>query len=179
MNSLVVSSHTCSFRTFPHSSSTQSFNLFPNLRQPTFLNFHFFSSKFKPPHFIACCSSGSSPNRSNPSEESILQNDIFHAEVTTPNVPSFASPVSKFSFTDQAFFLIAFIACTVWYWLVFSFHYLVLLWICIQFVCSSQDMFWLWFLQTSVAFTSLVFAAVPTLFVSCLSYCFAFRYMHI
>ncbi|XP_057456842.1 uncharacterized protein LOC130747818 [Lotus japonicus] len=129
MNSLVVSSHTSSFRTFPHSSSTQSFNLFPNLRQPTFLNFHFFSSKFKPPHFIACCSSGSSPNRSNPSEESILQNDIFHAEVTTPNVPSFASPVSKFSFTDQAFFLITFIACT-----------------------------------TSVTFTSLVFAAVPTLF---------------
>ncbi|KAJ1415142.1 hypothetical protein SESBI_18332 [Sesbania bispinosa] len=129
MNSLLVSTHPSSFLAFPHSSTTKSFNLLLRLRQPTFGHFLFLSSKFKPPHFIACCSSSPSSIGSNPSDETILQNDAFHTEVGSPKVPSFTPPLARFSLSDQAFFLLTFIACT-----------------------------------TSVAFTSLVFAAVPTLF---------------
>ncbi|XP_061346958.1 uncharacterized protein LOC133292555 [Gastrolobium bilobum] len=123
MNSLLVSTHASSFRAFPHNFTTKSSTLLLRLRQP---------SKLKSPYFIACYSSpssGSSSKGSNPSDEVILQNESFHTEVGSPKVPSFISPMSKFSLSDQAFFLLAFIACT-----------------------------------TSVAFTSLVFAAVPTLF---------------
>lgn len=115
MNSLLVSTHASSLRALPHFSTAKSFNLLLRLRHPTSPHFLFISSKFNPPHFIACCSSGPSSNGSNPSHESILQNDtIFHSQVRSPQVPSFTSPMPKFSFSDQAFFLLAFIACTVW-----------------------------------------------------------------
>ncbi|KAK7263993.1 hypothetical protein RJT34_31594 [Clitoria ternatea] len=114
MNSVfVVSTHTHThthaspFRGFPQSSTFST-----NLRQSLF--------RSKPPRFFACSSSSNEP---------ILQNQTFHTELRNPKLPPFISPIPKLSFTDQAFFLLAFIACT-----------------------------------TSVAFTSLVFAAVPTLF---------------
>ncbi|XP_015952851.1 uncharacterized protein LOC107477367 [Arachis duranensis] len=114
INSLILTTH-------------QSFNLCLKIRQPTFSTSRhilLISTKFRSPHFFACSSSN------NGSEPIVIQNDTFqfHTQVGTPKVSSFSSPVPKFSLSDQAFFLLAFIACT-----------------------------------TSVAFTSLVFAAVPTL----------------
>ncbi|TKY67880.1 hypothetical protein E2542_SST10776 [Spatholobus suberectus] len=130
MNSLVASTHASPFCAFPHSSSTtRTFNLVLRLRQPLFHHFLFISSKFNSYPLVACYSSAPSPNGSNPPEEPTILNDTFHTEVTTPKIPSFISPVPKLSFSDQAFFLLSFIACT-----------------------------------TTVAFTSLVVAAVPTLF---------------
>ncbi|RDX87389.1 hypothetical protein CR513_31127, partial [Mucuna pruriens] len=115
MNSVVA--HASPFGAFP----------FPQcLSTKTFRHFVFMSSKLNSSPLVVSCysSASSSPNGSNPSQQSTL-----HSEVTTPKIPSFISPLPKLTFTDQAFFLLAFIACT-----------------------------------TSVAFTSLVFAAVPTLF---------------
>ncbi|MED6169810.1 hypothetical protein PIB30_024782 [Stylosanthes scabra] len=114
INSLLLTTH-------------QSFNLSLRLTQPTSTSRHILliSTKFRSPHFFACSSSN------NGSEPIVIHNDTFqfHTQVGTPKVPSFSSsPFPKFSLSDQAFFLLAFIACT-----------------------------------TSVAFTSLVFAAVPTL----------------
>ncbi|RYR69548.1 hypothetical protein Ahy_A03g016102 isoform D [Arachis hypogaea] len=114
INSLILTTH-------------QSFNLCLKIRQPTFSTSRhilLISTKFRSPHFFACSSSN------NGSEPIVIQSDTFqfHTQVGTPKVSSFSSPVPKFSLSDQAFFLLAFIACT-----------------------------------TSVAFTSLVFAAVPTL----------------
>lgn len=117
MNSLLTSS----LRVFPHASTTtaKSFNLLHKQQR----HFLFTSSKF----FSSC--SSSSNGSTNLSDEAFLQNDdvVFHTQVTNPQLSSFNSP--KLNFSDQAFFLLAFIACT-----------------------------------TSVAFTGLVFAAVPTLF---------------
>ncbi|CAJ1934095.1 unnamed protein product [Sphenostylis stenocarpa] len=132
MNTLLPSSHAYSrsLPTFPHSSKT--FNpLFRNrIKQLHFypLVFVFSNSKVSP-LVVACCSSAQSPNGSNPSDQPLMSNQTLHTQVTTPNTPSFLSPLPKLSSSDQAFFLLAFIAST-----------------------------------TSVAFTSLVFAAVPTLF---------------
>lgn len=119
MNSLLLSTRPSSFQASPQSSTPKSFNLFLRLKQPTLHPFLFFSSsnsKLKSLHFIACCSSPSSgsapsPNESNPS---VSDEPILHTEVGTPKVPSFASHLPKLSVSDQAFFLLAFIACTVW-----------------------------------------------------------------
>lgn len=123
MNSLLTSSLRAAF---PHTSTTtttKSFNLLHKQQR----HFLFISSKFKSPQFISSCSS-SSNGSNNLSDEPFLQNDdVFHTQVANPQVSSFNSP--KLNFSDQAFFLLAFIACT-----------------------------------TSVAFTGLVFAAVPALF---------------
>nr|ACU24270.1 unknown [Glycine max] len=118
MNSLLASTRASSSPLYQHSSTL-------TLRQPHFL---FISSNSKSSAFplVAYCSSAPSPNES---DQTILLNGTFHSQVTTPKIPPFVSPVPKLSFSDQAFFLLAFIAST-----------------------------------TSVAFTSLVFAAVPTLF---------------
>jgi len=109
MNSLLTSS----LRVFQHTSTitttTKSFNLLHKQQQRHFL---FISSKFKSPQFISSCSS-SSNGSNNLSDEAFLQNDdVFHSEVANPQVRSFNSP--KLNFSDQAFFLLAFIACTVW-----------------------------------------------------------------
>lgn len=111
MNSLIASTHASPFRAFPHSSSSKTFNLVFKLKfkQPLFHHFLLVTSKSNsPPFVVACCSSApSSPNGSNPSEET------FHTQVTTPQNPSFISPLPKLSFSDQAFFLLTFIAATV------------------------------------------------------------------
>ncbi|KAK0601493.1 hypothetical protein LWI29_024782 [Acer saccharum] len=87
---------------------------------------------------IRCSSTPTKPHNhnstelSNPtSENSVPEVDSetnFNVEIATATVPSYLPP-PKLSLSDQAFYLLAFIACT-----------------------------------TSVAFTSLVIAAVPTLF---------------
>lgn len=107
MNSLLTSSLRAAF---PHTSTTtttKSFNLLHKQQR----HFLFISSKFKSPQFISSCSSSS--NGSNKlSDEPFLQNDdVFHTQVANPQVSSFNSP--KLNFSDQAFFLLAFIACTV------------------------------------------------------------------
>ncbi|KAI5387862.1 uncharacterized protein LOC127101453 [Lathyrus oleraceus] len=124
MNSLLASP----LHALPHTcTTTEYFNLVLKSRQRR--NFLFISTKFKTPNFIPRCSSSSNGSNNSPSDEASLQNgDVFHAEVTNPQVQFFSSLVPKFSFSDQAFFLLAFVACT-----------------------------------TSVAFTGLVLAAVPTL----------------
>ncbi|KAL5835161.1 hypothetical protein ACOSQ4_014658 [Xanthoceras sorbifolium] len=85
---------------------------------------------------IRCSSTPTNPHNSNQlsnptSENSVPELDSetnFNVEIATATVPSYLPP-HKLTLSDQAFFLLAFIACT-----------------------------------TSVAFTSLVIAAVPTLF---------------
>lgn len=84
-----------------------------------------------------CCLNPTKPHNSNEVLTSVSENSVpeegesktdYNVEVATANVPSYLPP-AKLSLSDQAFFLLAFIACT-----------------------------------TSVAFTSLVVAAVPTLY---------------
>ncbi|CAL0304342.1 unnamed protein product [Lupinus luteus] len=106
MNSLLLSS----FQIHPISPQ------FLRIKHPTFS-----ISKF-----IPSSSSSSSSNGSNLSSSD--QSILLRTQLGTPKLPSFASPFPNLTFTDQAFFLLAFIAST-----------------------------------TSVAFASLVFAAVPTL----------------
>ncbi|KAL5561867.1 hypothetical protein UlMin_031614 [Ulmus minor] len=97
------------------------------------------SSQAKPSRLVALSLSRSDAESTNPIgsaessreafegvEDGALQNQ-FHVEVGEPTLPN--PRVAKLSLSDQAFFLLAFIACT-----------------------------------TSVAFTSLVIAAVPTLY---------------
>ncbi|XP_058730373.1 uncharacterized protein LOC131602308 [Vicia villosa] len=123
MNSLLASS----LRALPHTSSTTKyFNHILTSRQQH--HFLFISSKFKTPNSIPRCSTSSNGSIISPSEEAFPQNGNIHTEVSNPHVGYVNFHVPKFSFSDQAFFLLAFIACT-----------------------------------TSVAFTGLVCAAVPTL----------------
>ncbi|KAJ0015238.1 hypothetical protein Pint_20241 [Pistacia integerrima] len=76
--------------------------------------------------------SSNKQSTSNPiSESSVPEENLqteFNVQVATPTLPSYLPP-AKLSLSDQAFFLLTFIACT-----------------------------------TSVAFTSLVIAAIPTLY---------------
>ncbi|XP_004505586.1 uncharacterized protein [Cicer arietinum] len=103
MNSFLVSTPASSL---PHiSTTTKTFNLLR--QQPTFRNFLSIPSKFITPKFIS-----SSNGSNNLSDESFLQNDTFQTELTNPQLPSFNSPLPNFTFSDQAFFLLAFIACT-------------------------------------------------------------------
>ncbi|KAL2329257.1 hypothetical protein Fmac_022684 [Flemingia macrophylla] len=111
MNSLIA---------FPHYSSTLVHRL--RLKQPLSLSHNFLLKLNSSPSLVACCSSAPSPNPSN-------SDQTLHSQLTTPQTPSFLSPIPKLSCSDRAFFLLAFIAST-----------------------------------TSVAFTTFVFAAVPTLF---------------
>jgi hypothetical protein len=101
MNSYLLASS--SLQAFPH-TTTKSFNLLTLRKQRHFL---FISSKFNSPKFISFSSSSS-----NPSNEAFIQNDIFHTQITNAEANSFNSSNLKFSFGDQAFFLLAFIACT-------------------------------------------------------------------
>ncbi|GAV69723.1 hypothetical protein CFOL_v3_13224 [Cephalotus follicularis] len=116
-------------------------NSIPFPRNSNLLHFHFLSlnshSNSSSPIIPICSSRPNISNEfadtlphfswnSNPIlEEGSASN--FNGQIGNPNVPSFI-PTSKLSLSDQAFFLLAFIACT-----------------------------------TSVAFTSFVVAAVPTL----------------
>ncbi|KAK8463701.1 hypothetical protein PHAVU_011G018900 [Phaseolus vulgaris] len=124
MNSVLASSHASSplLLLFPHSPKT--FNLLFTLPKPHFHPLLFLSStpNFSP-MVLTRCSSAPSPTGSTPSHQTL------HSQLTIPQTPPFLSPLPKLTFSDQAFFLLAFIAST-----------------------------------TSVAFASLVFAAVPTLF---------------
>lgn len=144
MNSFLVSTPASSL---PHiSTTTKTFNLLR--QQPTFRNFLSIPSKFITPKFIS-----SSNGSNNLSDESFLQNDTFQTELTNPQLPSFNSPLPNFTFSDQAFFLLAFIACTVWsftlvfwvyeqsgHWIISSLlHYLVLV--------KLVDFFKLWTLH--------------------------------
>ncbi|KAK3037584.1 hypothetical protein RJ639_030767 [Escallonia herrerae] len=95
------------------------------------------NSQFKPLRLITACSHSTLPNSSIsspqteeklPAAESSEPPAQWKVQVASPGVPSFVPP-AKMSSSDQAFFLLAFIACT-----------------------------------TSVAFTSLVIAAVPALY---------------
>lgn len=131
---------------------------------------------------IRCFSDSSKPSTSVYQQEPIdptvvheeSSSDQWKLEVQSPPIPASAVRPAKLSFNDQAFFLLAFIACTV-----MGFPCLV---------CTIENGFFWWFfclvcgffvlrfellmthfcfnVQTSVAFTSLVIAAVPTLFVS-------------
>ncbi|CAK8576999.1 unnamed protein product [Lathyrus sativus] len=121
MNSLLASS----LRALPHTCTTENFNLVLTSRKQR--HFLFISSKFRTPNFISCSTSSNGSN-STPPGETFFQNSSFHTELSNPRLGSLNFQVPKFSFSDQAFFLLAFIACT-----------------------------------TSVAFTGLVCAAVPTL----------------
>ncbi|GAU43488.1 hypothetical protein TSUD_91980 [Trifolium subterraneum] len=106
MNSSLLAS---SLQPSPH--TPKSFNLLLTLRKQH--HFLFISSKFNSPKFISSSSSSSSFNGSNnSSNQAFIQNDIYHSEVTNPQVNSINSSNPKFSFGDQAFFLLAFIACT-------------------------------------------------------------------
>ncbi|KAF7836549.1 uncharacterized protein G2W53_011408 [Senna tora] len=118
----------------PHSSH-KAFNLLlphPNFRLSLLFNTQHASSL----SVVRCSSrSGSSAPGSEGVEEASVEVTVedgnLHGSVGSPRIPSFVRPVANLSLSDQAFFLLAFIACT-----------------------------------TSVAFTSLVFAAVPTLFIA-------------
>ena len=85
----------------------------PNWPNSFFLNFHHQSS-----HFVVCCSSGTGDRglekmQKEVSDESIVEHQHLQSEVGNPLIPLFASPVAKLNLSDQAFFLLAFIACTV------------------------------------------------------------------
>lgn len=84
-----------------------------------------FNSQFKPPRLFRVCRAQNNGPVSSPADELPTQLKVV---VGSPSIPSFV-PGAKLSLSDQAFFLLAFIACT-----------------------------------TSVAFTSLVVAAVPALY---------------
>lgn len=108
MNSLLASS----LRALPQTSPTSKyFNHILKSTQPH--HFLFISSKFKTPNFIPSCSSSSNGSIISPSEEAFPQNGNIHTEVSSPQVGYVNFHVPKFSFSDQAFFLLAFIACTV------------------------------------------------------------------
>jgi len=102
MNSFLASSYASSplLPLFPHSSRT--------FRQPRFHS----NSNFSP-MVVACCSSAPSHSGSNPSQQPLLNDQTLHTEVATPQTPSFLSPLPKLTSSDQAFFLLAFIASTV------------------------------------------------------------------
>ncbi|XP_047155991.1 uncharacterized protein LOC124827053 [Vigna umbellata] len=106
MNSLLASSHASSplLPLFRHSSKT--------FRQ---LHFHslFVSSNTNFSSMVVTrCSSAPSHSGSNPSQQPLLNDQTFHTQVTTPQTPSFLSPLPKLTSSDQAFFLLAFIAST-------------------------------------------------------------------
>ncbi|XP_054811330.1 uncharacterized protein LOC129312684 [Prosopis cineraria] len=140
MRSLIITSHPthlCASSSlihgFPHPTS-KTLNLLlrkSNVRLSLFLNSQPNSSRFVT--YCSTPSAQSSDSRAKAIEgdsaEAVVANDKFHSAVGSPRTPSFVIPMANLSLSDQAFFLLAFIACT-----------------------------------TSVAFTSLVFAAVPTLF---------------
>ncbi|WVZ02769.1 hypothetical protein V8G54_023575 [Vigna mungo] len=107
MNSLLASSHASSplLPLFPHSSKT--------FRQPHFHSLLFVSSNSNFSSMVVTrCSSAPSHSGSNPSQQPLLNDQTFHTEVTTPQTPSFLSPLPKLTSSDQAFFLLAFIAST-------------------------------------------------------------------
>lgn len=127
-----------------------SFNSKPKNPNPTFCkpftlpSILSLKSHSKPSRLVALCASGGAkPSNAElenrgleeevSSEETIVEDENsqgqWNVEVGNPIVPANLVPVAKLSLSDQAFFLLAFIACT-----------------------------------TSVAFTSLVIAAVPTLY---------------
>ncbi|KAG5224184.1 DC-STAMP domain-containing protein [Salix suchowensis] len=107
---------------------------FPRNRIPHpnhFLSIVTHPNSAKPSRLLPICSS-TNPTRkqSNPvNEESLNSNKNFNVQVANPIVPSFIQSWTKLSLSDQAFFLLSFIAFT-----------------------------------TSIAFVSLVAAAVPTLY---------------
>ncbi|KAK7859370.1 hypothetical protein CFP56_006894, partial [Quercus suber] len=88
------------------------------------------------------------------SEETIVEDENsqsqWNVEVGNPIVPA---NVVKLSLSDQAFLLLAFIACTVQSFQFFSVN-------CVVRLAAFNS-----FNGTSVAFTSLVIAAVPTLYI--------------
>lgn len=127
-----------------------SFNSKPKNPNPTFCkpftlpSILSLKSHSKPSRLVALCASGGAkPSNAElenrgleeevSSEETFVEDENsqgqWNVEVGNPIVPANLVPVAKLSLSDQAFFLLAFIACT-----------------------------------TSVAFTSLVIAAVPTLY---------------
>ncbi|KAJ0079552.1 hypothetical protein Patl1_23017 [Pistacia atlantica] len=113
--------------------------------------------------------SSNKQSTSNPiSESSVPEEKLqteFNVQVATPTLPSYLPP-AKLSLSDQAFFLLTFIACTLKNALRFFFtsgFY--------EFVdCTGKvvpllmNTSYFYCMQTSVAFTSLVIAAVPTLY---------------
>ncbi|KAJ6422668.1 hypothetical protein OIU84_027601 [Salix udensis] len=117
---------------------------FPRNRIPHpnhFLSIVTHPNSSKPSRFLPICSS-TNPTRkqSNPANEESLNSNVealggdeleknFNVQVANPIVPSFIQSWTKLSLSDQAFFLLSFIAFT-----------------------------------TSIAFVSLVAAAVPTLY---------------
>uniref|UniRef100_A0A2N9ICG7 Uncharacterized protein n=1 Tax=Fagus sylvatica TaxID=28930 RepID=A0A2N9ICG7_FAGSY len=128
-----------------------SFNSKPKNPNPTFCkpftlpSILSLKSHSKPSRLVALCASGGAkPSNAElenrgleeevSSEETFVEDENsqgqWNVEVGNPIVPANLVPVAKLSLSDQAFFLLAFIACT-----------------------------------TSVAFTSLVIAAVPTLYI--------------
>ncbi|XP_052294582.1 uncharacterized protein LOC102628436 isoform X1 [Citrus sinensis] len=112
--------------------------------KPSISHSKFISLTSKKHSFLVpfCCLNPTKPHNSSELLTRVSENSVpeegelktdYNVQVAAANVPSFLPP-AKLSLSDQAFFLLAFIACT--------------------FVC----------LQTSVAFTSLVVAAIPALY---------------
>ncbi|VVA25721.1 PREDICTED: unknown [Prunus dulcis] len=123
-----------------HTSSSSSSSSSVNLLQPCKFSSVSLTSPSKSSRLFTLCASNSAKTSSSLSDPAVTEltkdaflqigNDVsqgpLNVEVRNPSVPS--PSVAKLSLSDQAFFLLTFIACT-----------------------------------TSVAFTSLVIAAVPTL----------------
>ncbi|KAJ7969392.1 putative Transmembrane protein [Quillaja saponaria] len=148
MKPLVLRAHPshffASFHAFLKRSSPRNLNILPGKSNTA--QFLSSNSQSVPSQLITCCSSHSAKSSISGStigvveaveeaakEEILLKDENLQSEwkvaVGNPKIPSYVSPVAKLSLSDQAFFLLAFIACT-----------------------------------TSVAFTSLVIAAVPMLY---------------
>ncbi|CAK7341309.1 unnamed protein product [Dovyalis caffra] len=153
-------------------------NSIPFPRNSILLPKHFLSIKSpypnssSPSRLIPICSS-SNPTRklsNSTNEEVSLNSNVevlgagelernLNVQVGNPIVPSYIQSWTKLSLSDQAFFLLSFIACTAYEGVVRLFRignsilFLLLYWYFIYNV-------------TSIAFTSLVVAAVPTLYMN-------------
>ncbi|KAG2689387.1 hypothetical protein I3760_09G136300 [Carya illinoinensis] len=144
MKSALISTN-CSHPFDPFCSYTSYQPKNPNLycvKRFTFPSIVSLNSRYKQSRLVSLCSSytsgPSNDQLKNRGLEEVSREDLvedensqtrWNVEVGSPSVPANVVPAAKLSLSDQAFFLLAFIACT-----------------------------------TSVAFTSLVIAAVPTLY---------------
>ncbi|KAF5475353.1 hypothetical protein F2P56_007163 [Juglans regia] len=141
MKSALISTN-CSHPFAPFCAYTSYQPKNPNVycvKRFTFPSIVSLNSRYKPSRLVSLCSSHTAgPSNDQLKNEEVSREDLvedensqtrWNVEVGSPSVPANVVPAAKLSLSDQAFFLLAFIACT-----------------------------------TSVAFTSLVIAAVPTLF---------------
>ncbi|GAY66030.1 hypothetical protein CUMW_245480 [Citrus unshiu] len=123
--------------------------------KPSISHSKFISLTSKKHSFLVpfCCFNPTKPHNSSELLTRVSENSVpeegelktdYNVQVATANVPSVLPP-AKLSLSDQAFFLLAFIACTLY--------------------ANLNNMeYGAWQQMTSVAFTSLVVAAIPALY---------------